>query len=250
VSKPFLSQHIYREDLALIHHRGFGDQARRQGREILALLRRSGIVTGTVLDLGCGDGTWLAMLTRAGFEAIGIDQSRALLQHARQAAPKARIRTGSIHRAALPQCDAVTAIGEVFNYRADNDPPDPLRRLFYRIHSALRPGGVLVFDMLVAGPRMHYSVWRNGRTWILCARVTEDASRRTLTRRIITLRQVGRLYRRSEETHVLRVPSSAEVLRQLGGAGFRARSSRRLGGVEMAPRRVVFVAHRPAGRTR
>lgn len=241
---------IYCADLAHIHHRGFGDQARRQGREILVLLRRSGIVTGTVLDLGCGDGTWLAMLTRAGFQAVGIDQSRALLRHARQAAPKARIRTASIHRAALPQCDAVTAIGEVFNYRGDDDPPDPLRRLFRRIHSALQPGGLLVFDVLVSGPRMHYDLWRDGRTWILGARVTEDASRRTLTRRIITLRQVGRLYRRSEETHVLRVPSSADVLKQLRQEGFRARSSRRLGGVEMAPRRVVFVAHKPAGRTR
>lgn len=58
---------MYRDDLARIHHEGFGDLAREAASALLAWLRRAGWRRGRVVDLGCGGGTWLRALGAAGF---------------------------------------------------------------------------------------------------------------------------------------------------------------------------------------
>src|SRR5262245_34174733 len=108
-------QEMYQDDLAYIQHRGFSGFAKAAGPGVLGILRRAGINGGHVLDLGCGDGTWLRTLTERGFAATGIDQSSSLVHLARSAAPAATITTGSVHRAVFPPCDAITALGEVLS---------------------------------------------------------------------------------------------------------------------------------------
>jgi trans-aconitate methyltransferase len=56
----------YREDLAYIHDQGFGDFARKAAPGLLAMLRRGGIRSGLVVDLGCGPGHWARELLRKG----------------------------------------------------------------------------------------------------------------------------------------------------------------------------------------
>src|SRR5262245_38329190 len=106
----------YGRDLAHIHEVGFGGFASGAAPALLALLRRSGVGSGLVVDLGCGPGHWAGALVAAGYDVLGIDISPSMVRLARRRVPTATFRTGSLFRTALPRCDAVTALGECFNY--------------------------------------------------------------------------------------------------------------------------------------
>ena len=44
---------FYDEDLAYVHHVGFGDFARQAGDQLLQVLRNHQITEGLIIDLGC-----------------------------------------------------------------------------------------------------------------------------------------------------------------------------------------------------
>jgi SAM-dependent methyltransferase len=236
----------YERDLAYIHHAGFGDFAERAAPRLLALFRKSGIRSGLVVDLGCGPGHWARRLTRAGYDALGFDISGAMIALARKKAPAARFRVESFARAAIPTCVAVTALGEVFNYTFENDGP-PMAELFRRVFRALQPGGLFVFD--VAGPDRAPSVpvrnWRESEDWAVLTESTAGSGRRMLTRHIVCFRRVGARYRRSEETHRIRLYDTPAVLTALERAGFDARAMDGYGRTAMIPGVTAFVERKP-----
>ena len=235
---------MYHDDLAYIQHHGFSGFAKAASPGVLGILRRTGITSGHVLDLGCGDGTWLRALTERGFAATGIDQSSSLVRYARSAVPAATIRKGSIHQSVFPHCDVITALGEVLSYLPSRTArAGSLQKVFRRAHAALRPGGLLVFDLIVSGPPMSYRTWRTGTGWAVLALIEEHGNR--LFRRIITFRKVGGRYRRGEEDHVLSVRTRASVLADLRRAGFVVRAHRRYGRFELPVRRLAFIARKP-----
>ncbi len=105
-----------------------------------------------MVDLGCGSGQWARELLRAGYRVLGIDISEAMIELAREKAPAAEFRVGSLFEAELPPCDAVTAVSEVLNYLFDPENEERgLEGVFGRVREALRPGGVFVFDVLGPG---------------------------------------------------------------------------------------------------
>jgi SAM-dependent methyltransferase len=231
---------MYQRDLAYIQHHGFSDFSTAAAPGLLRILRDAGITSGHVVDLGCGDGTWLRSLTRRGFAATGVDQSAELLAYARAAAPRAVLKKNSVDRCAFPPCEAMTALGEVLSY--DPATPASLRRLFRRAHAAIRPGGVFIFDVLVSGPPMSYLTWRSGRSWAVMVRVVERKNR--LIRDIITFRKVRGRYRRSQERHRLLVVEPRFVLTELRRIGFSVRTARAYGRVAPGHRRLVFIARK------
>jgi SAM-dependent methyltransferase len=212
---------IYREDLAYIHDAGFSDFALNAAPGLLRILRRNGVAGGLVVDLGCGSGRWARELNRAGYQVLGIDRSAALLKLARRTAPQSRFVAASLWEAKLPRCDAVTAIGECFNYAGGGR--QSLARLFARVRAALRPGGVFIFDVATPeripadGPKRH---WTEGRDWAVLVEVYGKAS--ALRRRVVSYRKIGGAYRRTEESHRLRLYGPDEVMRALERSGFRA----------------------------
>lgn len=249
-SHPFsrsATARMYGRDLAFVHHFGFGDFARRASPGLLALLRANGIRHGLVVDLGCGSGLWLREAARAGFETLGIDRSASFIALARREAPSATLRVGSIYHMAIPACDAVTAMGEVLSYcpGATRHPPS-LLRLFRRVATALRPGGLFLFDVLIRspGPLLQYRTWRQHRHWAVLIDSAEDQRRTRVTRRISTFRQVGKTYRRTDERHVLRVATREEIERTLRATGFTVRAVRQYGAFELPPRRLAFRARK------
>jgi len=233
---------LYGNDLAYIQHRGFSDFARSASSGVLNIFRRAGITTGHVVDLGCGDGTWLRILTQNGFAATGIDQSSRLVHYARKRAPKALVKVRSVHQTAFDRCDAMTALGEVLSYRSGGRRSVGLSRIFQRAHRALRPGGVFVFDVLVTGRRMEYDAWRTGPAWAVLVHIREEPGR--LIRQIVTFRKTGRGYRRDREEHVLSVSSARVILAELRRVGFVARTSRSYGKFRLPPRRIAFIARK------
>ena len=239
----------YGDDLAYIHDAGFGHFARAGARALVDLVRRAGTTGGLVVDLGCGSGIGAQELCAAGFDVLGIDQSEAMIALARQRAPTATFRAGSFLTADLPPCVAVTAVGECFSYLFDRGNTDQrLTRLFRRIHAALRPGGVLLFDVVgpgrVRGTSPQKGYWE-GDGWAVFVELEEDRERRLLTRRITSFRRVGELYRRDEEVHRQRLFRRPELARQLREVGFRVRTLAGYGDLPFRRGQIGFLARKP-----
>ena len=239
---------LYREDLAYIHHVGFGDFAALAAPGILRLLRRSGITSGLIVDLGCGSGILAEALLSAGYEVLGVDASPAMIRLARRQAPRGKFMTESLRTFRLAVCNAVTAIGESLNYRSATVSKIYPDTLFRRIFAALRPGGVFVFDT-AEPPLAHEDNGKctiaEGRDWMIASEKQADCSRHRLTRRIIAYRKIGKLYRRSEEIHQLELFKRSEVLESLRASGFRVRVITAYGSQRLLQGRVGFVATKP-----
>jgi SAM-dependent methyltransferase len=236
---------IYADDLALVHHEGFGDYARRAAPEIARLLERrfrrsvSRSERPLVVEIGCGGGTLAAFLTGRGFRVLGIDQSPAMIRLARKNAPGATFRVGTLASTPIPRCHAIVAIGEVVNYlagravRAESARHEAqLSRFFRQAARALAPGGFLLFDFMeAAGGRTYQSRCKSGDGWTIVASARVQG--RVLTRDLTTFRRVGRLYRRSRERHHVRLLRQAELAAALRQAGFAVRMRRSIGRVKL-----------------
>jgi SAM-dependent methyltransferase len=230
----------YQHDLAYIHDVGFGDFARKAAPGLLAILRRAGIRSGLVVDLGCGSGIWAAELARCGYEVMGIDISRSMIQLARERAPAAKFVNASFLTTNLPACDAVTAIGECFNYTFDGcNSRRELGRFFRRVYEALCPGGVFIFDIAEPGQAFRRA-YAEGMDWAILFEA--EPRRDLLIRRMTAFRRVGKLYRRTRETHRLRLYRSSDVSAELRGAGFTVRILRAYGSMRLPPAHAAFVA--------
>jgi SAM-dependent methyltransferase len=214
----------YRDDLAYIHDAGFGQMAEAAGPLLIEALRGGGHESGLVIDLGCGGGVLSRAVVDAGYDALGIDISPAMVAIARKRIPEARFEVGSVLSAELPACVAVAAVGECLNYLFDaGHSLAAVDELFRRIHEALAPGGILLFDLAEpgrvpgGGPRRSFV---EGVDWAVLAESEENEDHHILTRRITTFRQVGALFRRGRETHRLRLIPHGEVKATLNAMGF------------------------------
>ncbi len=140
----------YREDLAYIHDAGFGALARHAATALIADLNDRSMLSGTVVDLGCGSGITAEVLTNAGYHVLGIDLSEPLIRIARARVPAAEFNVGSFVDTEIPPCIAVTAIGEVLNYLFDPHNGESARsQLFNKIYTALKPGRLFMSILLL-----------------------------------------------------------------------------------------------------
>jgi len=238
----------YREDLAYIHDVAFGHLAKNAAQVLLDALPQSGRHKGQVIDLCCGSGLLAKELTAAGYEVLGIDISEALLGMARERVPSARFRQESIWKTELPPCVAVAAIGECFNYLFDEyNTEQALYELLRRIHEALDPGGLLLFDVAepgrVPGSGLQHA-HTEGEDWAVLMTAEEGRTNRLLTRRITTFRKVGELYQRDQEIHRLRLVTRSELLEHLDGLGFKVHVLDSYGQLQFPPGHTGFVAHK------
>ena len=234
----------YGEDLAAIHAAGFTALAAAAARELLPRLDPG----SRLLELGCGDGTTGRLLGQAGHTVHGIDSSPAMIELARRRAPHATLAVGSFVDAPLPRdCDAALAVGEVLGYCGGVGGHAPaLGRAFVRIRRALRPGGLLLFDLATPAraPSTATRTWSEGDDWAVL--VETCLAEGDLLRRIVTYRDLGGgSFRRSAETHRLRLYPPAAVLAALRAAGFTARTLPRGYAGEPMPRGLVaYVGHK------
>jgi SAM-dependent methyltransferase len=170
-----------------------------------------------------------------------------MIEIARKRVPQAEFRVESLLKAKLPRCDAVTSLGECLNYLFDRRTSmTQLRRLFGRIYTALKPGGVFMFDIAEPGrgkgPRQKHI---EGKDWAVLVDVSEDPEKQRLTRRITSFRKVGELYKRDEEIHRLQLYRRSDIAKELREAGFRVRTLKSYGEQEMIPGCVGFLARKP-----
>jgi SAM-dependent methyltransferase len=237
---------FYKDDLAFIHDVGFGDFILKSAPGLLEILNRNKITDGLIVDLGCGSGLWAEQLLKNGYRVLGVDISEAMIRIARRRAPRAEFHVGSLFDVDLPPCNAITSLGECVNYLIDpNSDGQSLIKLFRRVYRALVPGGVFIFDIAEPGQVAEGETvkgFTEGEGWVVLVEKREE--RGMLTRRIITFRRSGNLYRRSDETHRQQLCKSTEVAKEIRRAGFRVRVIRSYGQHSLLKARAGFIARK------
>jgi len=205
---------------------------------------------GSVLDVGCGTGTFALMLAARGLDVVGVDPAGGSLEVARAKAGADSVRWLHGDATGLPplQVDLATMTGNVAQAIADADDWAATLR---GIHAALRPRGQLVFETRVPA----YRGWREwnrhdshrvtdiggvGRveTWV---EVTEVSGPLVSFRSTFVFASDGCTLT-SDST--LRFRESAEVESDLAAAGFVVDDVR--GAPDRPGREFVFLARRPA----
>jgi len=238
----------YTEDLAYIHDSGFGGFAESAAPGLLAMLENCGIRSGLVIDIGCGGGHWAHRLIERGYDVLGVDISAPMVSLARKREPRARFITGSFLSTKLPQCAAITAISECIGYLFDDrNGHKALERFFANAHNALKPGGIMIFDLLESRrgvPLRNARRWTKGNDWVVLVNVIEDTRTKKLTREITSFRQRGNSYRRTDEVHHVKLIDREAVLGSLRRQGFTARALRGYGELRFAKGHVGFLARK------
>lgn len=124
-------------------------------RELAALLPDG----FTCLDAACGSGALLERARGAGWQAFGFDLSPAML---RRAAARAGIPVfvGNLEAVPVRSVDFISCLFDSMNFLLSSD---ALRRAIGSLAAALRPGGLLYFDMVTE--RLMAEVFGN-QSWI------------------------------------------------------------------------------------
>ncbi len=117
----------------------------------------------TVLDIGCGTGTFACLLAGRGLEVIAVDPAAASLEVARRKPGAGRVRWVHADAAALPrvQADLATMTGNVAQVFVTGQ---EWTAVLGALHEALRPGGRLVFESRDPG-RKAWLGWNRGQTY-------------------------------------------------------------------------------------
>jgi 2-polyprenyl-3-methyl-5-hydroxy-6-metoxy-1,4-benzoquinol methylase len=110
-----------------------------------------------ILDVGCGAGEFLQLVSKRGFQGVGIEPAESLRMLAQRAAPEANIISGDIESALLPaeSFDGI-AIWDVIEHLVDP------RGALVAVHQLLKPGGYLGIATVNHASLMYgiYHVWR------------------------------------------------------------------------------------------
>ena len=225
----------YQHDLALIHARGFGQYADRCAPGILDHL--APVRGGLVLELGCGAGAMTRHLLAAGHRVIATDASAAMVELARAAlGADVDVRQLVLPDDPLPAADAIVSVGHVISYLPDAPAVD---RALVAMAGALRPGGVLAFDVcdlelgrIRAGED---PIGRTGPDWAVIAEFSAPAPDRVV-RGITTFVPDGAgAWRRGRERHEYVLVDTSLIPVLLASCGVTATVTSAFGTAELPP---------------
>jgi ubiquinone/menaquinone biosynthesis C-methylase UbiE len=114
------------------------------GKLLQRLVKRYNPRAKTLLELGCGSGSMLVILSKR-YKSIGIDNSKGMLAIARKKAPKAKLLHGDITQFDLSErFDAIVCPFDTINHVTSFA---KWKNVFERAHRHLNPGGVFIFDV-------------------------------------------------------------------------------------------------------
>jgi SAM-dependent methyltransferase len=193
----------YKDDLALVHHLGFGFHADACAPGILRLLEPVRESNGTVVEIGCGSGLLTAYLVEAGLRVVATDASDAMLNLAKSHIPgAAEIRRVTLPDDPIPSADAIVGVGHALNYL---DEEWQVEAALAALATSLRPGGIIAIDLcdlewgavrVDQPPR----VWRT-RDWVLMTESSVPDPRRYVRVMTTFVRSDDGTWRRDDERH-------------------------------------------------
>jgi SAM-dependent methyltransferase len=203
----------------------------------------------SVLDIGCGTGTFACRLANSGKRAIGLDPAGASLDVAQQKPGAEQVRWihGNVSHLPALSVDLATMTGNVAQvFLTDIE----WTQVLEAVQTAVRPGGWLVFETRDPSRRAWESWTRNEThrrvaipqmglvdTWIELIKVELP---------YVSFRHTFRFWVDGTELtsdSTLRFRTRGEVAKSLDGAGFRVREVR--DAPDRPGREFVFLAQRP-----
>lgn len=209
----------------------------------------------SVLDIGCGTGTFALMLVDRGIEVVGVDPARASVDVARRKLGAGHVEWHVGTTDALPAmaADAATMTANVAQVFVDDA---DWHQVLVAAHGRLRPGGTLVFearrlereawlDWTAATTRQTVDVAHEGQVedWVDVTAVTDDrAGGRLVT--FISPTIFHRDGQRIDSVTTLRFRPREAIERSLVDAGFEAVDVR--DAPDRPGREWVYLARRPA----
>lgn len=222
---------FYGADVSLVHHRSGAWHAAQCAPGILDLLGEVRARDGLVLELGCGSGPLTGELIAAGHRVVATDASPAMVTLAReQVGHRAEdVRQLSLGRDALPEADAIVAVGHPLNYLASAEEVDAA---LVAIAEALRPGGIVALDLcdLAWGQRDLAPLGRAGEDWAIIIEFTTPTPDR-FDRDITTfVPNKDGSWRRSHEHHESVLVDTARIPSLLAPHGVEALVADSFGG--------------------
>ena len=208
-------------------------------RYIKSLLEEYGIRDGLVLDLGCGTGRLTRLLSQAGYDMIGVDNSVEMLELAREAEIRGEElleETGFAARQSRQilyllqdmrefelygTVRAVVSICDAVNYITDEA---ELLQVFRLVNNYLDPRGMFIFDLntvykyreLLGEVTISENRREGSFIWNNYYDEESGINEYDLT---LFIREKDDLYRKYEETHYQRAYALATVGRLLTEAG-------------------------------
>ena len=128
-------------------------------------VKRFGLKRGArILEVGCGTGFHTHVLTRMGFECVGVDQSQAGIDHARTQHPKCTYYCcDALKEMPVEQGSFDVVLARGFSpYHYDLSSETALRSTAHLL-KYLKPGGVFVMTIVtdLSGRRKPGKIWHN-----------------------------------------------------------------------------------------
>lgn len=188
----------------------------------IAKLREYPVSVG--LDVGCGGGWFTRAFTRAGYQMTGMDSSAEMLDCAQSRAIEEGVRgtylLGDITCKKLPKrFDFATAINDCVNYI----PKEKLSKAFKNVGSALKKGGVFLFDISSKKKyeeKLSGSVSVDDREDVTYLAFNRKQGDEVIIDVTLFVKQADGTFQRLDERHVQYVYEEEEIIAALEESGF------------------------------
>src|SRR5581483_12144677 len=241
----------YRQDLALVHHLGFGSHADACAPGILALLEPVRERGGLVLEVGCGSGLLTRHLVEAGHRVIATDASPAMVDLARTyAAGAEEIRLLALPDDPLPAADAIVSVGHVLSYLDDEA---AVERALLAIADAVPPGGLFALDLCdVEWGAARLGAANHSRVedeWAIVTRFSVPSPARFVREMTTFVRRDDGSWRRDDERHDNVLVDTARVPDVLARSGLEVSVGSSFGTESLPVGLRVVVGRRPGSGT-
>jgi ubiquinone/menaquinone biosynthesis C-methylase UbiE len=195
---------------------------------LLERMRRCGVVSGgSAVDCACGTGAFSLRFAEHGYRMTGVDRSEQMLGIAQTKARKAGLNIPFVRQDIRSFCvhkpvDAVNCACDGVNYLLSME---DVTAFFTSAHTALKPGGILLFDVSSDFKLAHvlggHTFGEDGAECTYLWQNTFDAKTKLLEMNLVFFRpDKSGMYIRFDETHIQRAHSQTELTDALKKAGF------------------------------